>query len=99
MNKIWEALDYLGPNGEKWMKGLLKDGDRACLLGALVACGVEQESTTPEYLAIGKAIQEQFPDRYPGEPHLPYFNDDDKTTFDDVRVVMQKGAVALDEMV
>ena len=110
MNKITEALELLD-DGKKWTGGrFYRDGKR-CMVGALVGAAKhdpliwDRVEYTPEITALAKVIREQFP-IYRGEGYegtnaylVTCMNDDAYTDgrFSDVRMVMEKAAIAFDE--
>lgn len=111
MNKIWDALDYLD-GGKRWIKGNLYDDDGgrgSCLLGAFSRVGVSWASYDDIGInAVKDIIRDQYPERCNdsgGVPitstnfPIPNFNDHPDTIFDDVRVVMEKAAIKLDEAI
>src|ERR1700674_1438787 len=103
MNKIREALDWFGPNGERWGKGSIMDTrGNACILGALREVGTVRMpcysinkgvTTTPEYRHIAATIREQYGERC-GVTHIGIggFNDHPDTTWPDVERIMEKAA-------
>ena len=108
MNKLQEALDRLD-NGNQWTKGSSFKDDRQCLLGAIgnatdsyyLNWASKDAATIAAVSAVADIIRSQFPDRLYGDEVLQLsacraFNDNAKTTWDDVRSVLEKAAVELD---
>ena len=102
-NPFRAALEWFGPNGERWRK--LNGGhpwrrDEGCALVAVSAV-----SSSPEWdcaSRLGRVIWEQYPDRVwdnDDDMAVAHFNDHPDTTFDDVRTVFEKAAVRWDERV
>ena len=111
MNAVAKALEALRSSG--WSKGryVAPDGSH-CMLGALnVALGLPDEyvlgTSHPAHTAIANVVAEQYPDRAcfyrqvdnSWDLSVATFNDDPDTTFDDIKLVLEKAAIALDEVV
>jgi hypothetical protein len=85
-----------------WIKHTFSQGQRRCLVGAADDAGV----STPYWIIEGfldrcaEIIREQYPERYCRDPGtrpgtrtgytIASFNDDDRTTYDDIRTVIEK---------
>lgn len=81
-----------------WIKHTFSQGQRRCLVGAADDAGV----STPYWITEGfldrcaEIIREQYPERYHRDPGtrtgytIASFNDDDRTTYDDIRTVIEK---------
>ena len=104
MQKILDALDRLD-DGRHWIKGSGYDGQGWCLLGALgnsksgdyMVCVYD---CGEEVAAVARVICAQFPERIPSFLTPEYslsicrsFNDNRATTWDDVRVVLEKASI------
>jgi hypothetical protein len=102
MNVFDAAARYLQDKG--WQKGSSGgQGYPACLVGAI--CEVAEESVsqigTEVFKQISDVITEQYPE-YAGRVQAPcaniaVFNDDRKTTLEDVLLVLDKAGRKLDE--
>ena len=108
-NRIRDAIQVLVRSG--WSKESFTDQDgRHCMQGALYAIHGQapwSERYTPRAVRgelatdirlINHIIEEQYPERH-GGVGISRFNDHPDTTIDDVVRVMEKAAVARDEMV
>lgn len=106
MGIITDALDLLRRDG--WCKGDLRNEDGAhCISGALFE--VSPGGVCPVFLDAGdkivRAIRSQFPrwtpmirSQFPQWTRIiPLFNDDLRTSFSDVELVMEKAALEMGE--
>lgn len=95
------------PDHRRWCKDAYETQfGRHCLLGAYVKVTGEHQSTrgtlAPALQRIARIAREQYPERMPAWlPDDGYaitcFNDDDRTRFTDIRLVLEKAA-ACEEM-
>ncbi len=108
-NPFRKALDWFGPNGERWAKGGFVLGDARCAYGGLaLVLGVDVEETdrlpSPYEEIIDSTAQALFPDRWTEDWIVPArktasVNDHPDTTFDDIRTLFEKAAVRWDERI
>ncbi len=102
------ALERL-ENGDAWCKAMpITVEGRRCLVGAVSNATLktmnpyEEANRSPIAPIVASVIQGQFPERYSGGDDLAHvlyrFNDSRDTTFDDVRVVLEKAAIQVDEI-
>ena len=111
---LWGALDWLddgrrwtkgsptGSHSDEWIKG------KACVLGAIAEARGENRLTWTMYdhdssvlLTLSEVVDSQFHDRIgvqDGINKIWCFNDHPRTTYDDVRLVLEKAAIQLDEV-
>lgn len=109
-NPFRAALEWFGPNGERWGKGefVLPNGTR-CAYGALAEVlnvDIQSIGALPFIYEdqIDAAAEALYPDRWGdeglyGPRKTAAVNDHDETTFDDIRVIFEKAAVRWDERV
>ena len=110
MSKLWETLDILREQG--WCKNALRNpkGEH-CVLGALgVAYGATSDELSPytvgptdvfhtsdlldDLTAIHRVVMAQYPERIDPVD----FNNHETTTWDDLERVVEKAAIAQDEI-
>ncbi len=90
-NPFRAALEWFGPNGERWRKASMTADwgpDEGCALVPLPA-GVGAMDL------LGDLLREMYPKRY--DKSIGFWNDHPDTTFDDIRTVFEKAAVRWDE--
>ena len=98
MSEIRESLDNL-QGGKKWIKRMTRDGHgNMCILGSLRSARMKKIIDL-----IAAEVRGHYPDRVlilsQATASVANFNDHPDTTFDDVRVVMEKADLRLEEMV
>lgn len=108
INTIREAIAVLARSG--WTKGTFRDEEsRLCLQGALYevhglmpACerpmlGPLSDELARDVALVNRVLEEQYPERF-GAVGVSRFNDHPDTTLDDILRVLDKAAVAKDEL-
>jgi len=106
-NPFRAALEWFGPNGERWGKGefVLPSGKR-CAYGGLAAVldiDIEDDACLPHQYesALDAAAEALFPDRFvtiwADARNTAAVNDHDDTTWPDIEQVLEKAAVRWDE--
>jgi hypothetical protein len=108
-NPVPAIRSTLGPHGEHWIKNRARDGDAFCLLGAscealFVIFQIENGLADEFCDLLDQTATEQFPKRVtrsngvPQKRPLVYFNDHQRTNFDDVTLVLDKVEVSWTEV-
>ena len=107
-NAYRDLLRFFGDDGENWLQGkyydfsLGADQPRFCLFGGMahVRRLLLMDLHDDDYTELTKAIREQFPLRWQRCRQALYaFNDHKETSWPDIRTVLEKAAVAVDEEV
>ena len=107
-NAYRDLLRFFGDDGENWLQGkyydysLGADRPRFCVTGGIAHVrGLNLLALREEDFAeLTKVIREQFPLRWQRCGRALYaFNDHKETSWPDVRTVLEKAAVAVDEEV
>ncbi len=105
-NPFRAALEWFGPNGERWIKGRTYDEEgNGCAIGGL-AFTLRALRRFSLYDAardlLNETAGELFPDRctnYWGTSPAAQVNDHELTIFDDIRALFEKAAIRFEERI
>jgi hypothetical protein len=105
-SEVLAKAEELLADGRRWVQGAYQSDHGYCLVGAVrSAVGPEQttnilvwDQETRVRRSLIDQVRELFPDRVNGLMAVQTMNDHPDTTYEDVRTVMEKARIGLEEM-